>query len=241
MNRRVLPALALAFPFLAVLAGPLAAQSPATEAPAPDTDAPAASRAGRARDRAPDDGRKLGILQRRPGENLHRHVSAGEPARSARRSNSTRPAQSCFPFVSEVVGWTLADNDFLRLLDAQGQSVLEFSEVEGGIYEAPKPGEGILFIQNPAGLGPAPKTAEQMSGEWNMVNRTGKPICALTLSNSAVGEEFAVRVNAALRCRRPALCARDLADGSRRDRAALAIRTALALRGGRGFEVAAHP
>ena len=67
--------------------------------------------------------------------------------------------------------------------------------MEGGIYEAPKSGEGILFIQNPAGLGPAPKTAEQMAGEWNMVNRAGKAICALTLSNTAVGEEFAVAVH----------------------------------------------
>ncbi len=42
-------------------------------------------------------------------------------------------------------------NDFLRLLDAKGQSVLEFSEVESGIFEAPRPGEGILFIQNAVG------------------------------------------------------------------------------------------
>ena len=54
-----------------------------------------------------------------------------------------------FPFIPEIAGWRLDDNDFLRLLDAQGNSVLEFSEVESGIFEAPKPGEGILFIQNP--------------------------------------------------------------------------------------------
>ena len=44
--------------------------------------------------------------------------------------------------------------------------MLEFSEVESGIFEAPKPGEGILFIQNPTDLGPAPKTAEQITGDW---------------------------------------------------------------------------
>ena len=99
-----------------------------------------------------------------------------------------------FPFVPEIVGWQFNDNDFLRLLDAQGNSVLEFSEVESGMFEAPKPGEGILFIQNPTDLGPAPKTAEQMIGDWNIIRRTGKAICALTLSDTAQGEEFVVRV-----------------------------------------------
>ena len=99
-----------------------------------------------------------------------------------------------FSFVPDIVGWRLGDNDFLRLLDAQGQSVLEFSEVESGIFEAPKPGEGILFIQNPTDLGPAPKTADQIKGEWSIARRNGRPICALTLSDTPAGEEFVVRV-----------------------------------------------
>ena len=99
-----------------------------------------------------------------------------------------------FPFIREIVGWRLGDNDFLRLLDAQGNSVLEFSEVESGIFEAPKPGEGILFVQNPTDLGPAPKTAEQMTGEWTIVRRTGQRVCGLTLSDTAAGEEFVVRL-----------------------------------------------
>jgi hypothetical protein len=99
-----------------------------------------------------------------------------------------------FPFIPEIVGWRLNDNDFLRLLDAQGNSVLEFSEVESGIFEAPKPGEGILFIQNPTDLGPAPKTAEQITGDWTIIRRTGQRVCGLTLSNTAAGEEFVVRL-----------------------------------------------
>ena len=105
--------------------------------------------------------------------------------------------QNCarlFPFVKEVIGWRLNDNDFLRLIDAHGNSVLEFSEVETGIFEAPKPGEGILFIQSPQDLGPPPKTAAQIAGEWSLVRRTGAPICALTLSNESAGTEFTVRV-----------------------------------------------
>ena len=98
--------------------------------------------------------------------------------------------------------------------------MLEFSEVESGIFEAPKPGEGILFIQNPTDLGPAPKTAEQITGDWTIVRRTGQRVCGLTLSNTAAGEEFVVRLQPPCDRVVTAVCAGDLADGSRRDRAA---------------------
>ena len=99
-----------------------------------------------------------------------------------------------FPFVKDVIAWQLNDNDFLKLLDGHGGSVLEFSEVESGIFEAPRPGEGILFIQNASALGPAPKTADQITGEWSITRRTGRAICSLSLTNTPSGEEFAVRV-----------------------------------------------
>ncbi len=107
-----------------------------------------------------------------------------------------RACPGVFPFVREIVGWTLAENDFLRLLNAQGGSVLDFSEVESGVYEAPRPGEGILFIQTAAAAGPAPvmRTAEQMSGEWTVMRGQGKPVCVLTLSSTAAGGDFALRV-----------------------------------------------
>ena len=107
-----------------------------------------------------------------------------------------RACAGVFPFVREIVGWTLAENDFLRLLNEQGSSVLEFSEVESGVYEAPRPGEGILFIQTAAAAGSAPvmRTAEQMSGEWTVMRGQDKPVCVLTLSSTAAGSDFAVRV-----------------------------------------------
>lgn len=117
-----------------------------------------------------------------------------DAARVGKRVEFDPGCVKLFPFIPEIVGWRLNDNDFLRLLDAQGNSVLEFSEVESGIFEAPKPGEGILFIQNPTDLGPAPKTAEQITGDWTIIRRTGQRVCGLTLSNTAAGEEFVVRV-----------------------------------------------
>jgi hypothetical protein len=117
-----------------------------------------------------------------------------DAAKVGKRVEFEPKCATLFSFVPDVAGWRLNDNDFLRLLDAQGNSVLEFSEVESGIFEAPKAGEGILFIQNPTDLGPAPKTADQIKGDWEVIRRTGKAICALTLSDTAQGEEFVVRL-----------------------------------------------
>ena len=105
--------------------------------------------------------------------------------------------QTCFgffPFIKEIVGWRLNDNDFLRLLNAKGKSVLEFSEVESRMFEAPRPGEGILFIQVLAAVAPD-VTAEQMNGEWTVVRGAGRTVCTLTFSSTAVGESFALKVN----------------------------------------------
>jgi Protease inhibitor Inh len=100
-----------------------------------------------------------------------------------------------FPFVKEIVGWSLAQNDFLRLLDARGQSVLEFSEVESRIYEAPRPGEGILFIQASTAVGPPPKEADQMFGDWALLRGGGgKPICTMTLANTPTGDDYALKL-----------------------------------------------
>jgi hypothetical protein len=92
-----------------------------------------------------------------------------------------------FPFVKDIAGWTIAENDFLRLLDAKGKPVLEMSEVEHGIFEAPRPGEGVLFLQSSAAVEPPPPTADEMAGEWSLVRDGGK-ICSLALANTPARE-----------------------------------------------------
>ena len=59
-----------------------------------------------------------------------------------------------FPLVRDIAGWKYPEDDLLYLLDAQGKSLVEFSEVEDGIFEAPTPGLGVLFLQNPAAAAP---------------------------------------------------------------------------------------
>jgi protease inhibitor Inh len=117
-----------------------------------------------------------------------------DPAPVGMRIEFDAACAGAFPFVKDIAGWTLGENDFLRLLDAKGQSLLEFSEVETGIYEAPRPGEGILFIQTAASVGPPPKEADQMLGDWGVVRGAGKPICTLTLANTPAGSDLALKL-----------------------------------------------
>ena len=88
-----------------------------------------------------------------------------------------------FPFAKDIEGWTLS-NDVIRLIDARGKAVFEFNEVESGMYEAERPGEGIYFLQN-ASAAPIMRTPDQMAGEW-IVKQREKQICAMTLVNTPV-------------------------------------------------------
>ncbi len=99
-----------------------------------------------------------------------------------------------FPLVRDVAGWKFPDNDLLYLVDARGKSVVEFSEVEDGIFEAPTPGIGVLFLQNAAAAGAPPKPPEQVAGDWAIMRKAGPPACILTLTMTKTGDAFAVTV-----------------------------------------------
>jgi hypothetical protein len=111
-----------------------------------------------------------------------------------------------FPPLKDVVVWRiLADSGPLRLLDARGTSVLEFSEVENGIYEAERPGEGLYFMQTQAAAAVPARTPEQMLGSWSFMQEADKPLCALTLSNAADGAEYKLSVKPGCNARIAAL------------------------------------
>ena len=97
-----------------------------------------------------------------------------------------------FPLVRDIIGWRYPDDDLLYLLDAQGRALIEFSEVEDGLFEAPTRGVGVLFLQNPATVGPPPKKAEDVIGDWALRLGTGAPLCTFTLDSKAVKDAFAL-------------------------------------------------
>jgi len=106
-----------------------------------------------------------------------------DPARTGYKLDLEPACADVFPFIKEVEGWTLS-NEIVRLVDARGKTIFEFTEVESGMYEAERPAEGLFFLQN-AAAAPAIRTPDQMAGEWVVMQGT-KQICAMTLANSAV-------------------------------------------------------
>jgi hypothetical protein len=97
-----------------------------------------------------------------------------------------------FPLVRDIVSWKYPDDDLLYLLDAQGKALIEFSEVEDGLFEAPTRGVGVLFLQNPATVGPPAKTAQDVAGDWALKRGTGAALCTLTLTTNAVKDAYAL-------------------------------------------------
>jgi len=99
-----------------------------------------------------------------------------------------------FPLLKDVAGWTYPVNDLRRFIDSKGKSLAEFSEVEIGMFEAPTPGYGVLFLQNAPDAGAQPVTLEQVVGDWVLMRGSGKPLCGITLGATPADEGFALTV-----------------------------------------------
>src|SRR5215468_2708201 len=99
-----------------------------------------------------------------------------------------------FPLVRDIAAWKFPENDLLYFVDARGKTIVEFSEVEDGIFEAPTPGVGVLFLQNAAAAGAPPKPPEQIAGDWAIVRKSGPPVCTLTLAMTKASDGFSVAV-----------------------------------------------
>jgi hypothetical protein len=89
------------------------------------------------------------------------------------------------PPLKDVEAWLLG-NDGLKLIDARGRAVYEFTEVEIGMYEGERKGEGLYFLQTAESAAAfAPKrNADDLAGEWAMV-KSEKPVCTLNLTKTA--------------------------------------------------------
>ncbi len=108
-----------------------------------------------------------------------------EPARSGSQLEFDPACGDAIPPLKDVAGWTLA-NETLKLIDGRGRVVFEFTEVEVGMFEGERKGEGLYFLQTAASAAVfAPKrSVDDLAGEWSMV-RAEKPVCALNFSNTA--------------------------------------------------------
>jgi hypothetical protein len=97
------------------------------------------------------------------------------------------------PFTKAIAAWNIKGLDIVRLQDAVGESVIDFTEVESGIFEGRREGEGIYILQNLAAARSLTKSMDQMIGDWAFVRGNGRLICGLTLTNTEVTQDnFAV-------------------------------------------------
>ena len=97
------------------------------------------------------------------------------------------------PFTKDITAWSVKGLDIVRLQDAAGQPVIDFTEVESGIFEGLRQGEGVYILQNLAAARSLAKSMDQMIGDWQMVRGNGRPVCGLTLTNTeATGDNFQV-------------------------------------------------
>jgi hypothetical protein len=97
------------------------------------------------------------------------------------------------PFTKDIAAWNIKGLDIVRLQDAAGQAVIDFTEVESGIFEGLRTGEGVYILQNLAAARSLAKSMDQMIGDWSMVRGNGQTICGLTLTNTeATGDNFQV-------------------------------------------------
>lgn len=94
---------------------------------------------------------------------------------------------SLFPTTKDIVAWSVDNFGGLRLLDANGNAMIELNEAEAGLYDGFEPGQGRYVLQNAAA---APvRSAEDMVGDWAIARGTGKPICVLTLAANPAGAD----------------------------------------------------
>jgi len=101
---------------------------------------------------------------------------------------------TAFPALKDVVAWALGQKDVLRLIDPRNVAVIEFSEVESGLYEGERTGEGLYFLQTQAAVKVETRTPEQLFGDWNILREMDQPLCALTLSDAREGDGYKVLV-----------------------------------------------
>jgi len=96
---------------------------------------------------------------------------------------------TALPFTKDITGWNVKGLDIVRLQDATGEAVLDFTEVEAGILEGVRPGEGVYILQNLAAARSLAKSMDQMIGDWSMVRGNGNTICGLVLTNNDAGHD----------------------------------------------------
>ena len=97
---------------------------------------------------------------------------------------------AALPFSKDITSWNIKGlGDIVRLQSATGEAVIDFTEVETGIFEGLRTNEGVYILQNLAAARSLAKSMDQMIGDWSMVRGNGQAICTLVLTNTDAGND----------------------------------------------------
>jgi hypothetical protein len=92
---------------------------------------------------------------------------------------------AALPFTKDIASWRIKGlGDIVRLQNKAGEAVIDLTEVESGIFEGNRSGEGIYILQNLEAARSLAKSMDQMIGDWAMVRGDGQSICGITLTNN---------------------------------------------------------
>ncbi len=117
-----------------------------------------------------------------------------DAAASGYKLDIDKNCPSLFPTTKDIVAWAVDNFGGLRLLDANGNAVIELNEAEAGLYDGFEPGQGRYVLQSAAAVAPV-RSAEDMVGDWAIARGTGKPICVLSLAaNPASADALMLKV-----------------------------------------------
>ncbi|HUN95061.1 MAG TPA: AprI/Inh family metalloprotease inhibitor [Bradyrhizobium sp.] len=92
---------------------------------------------------------------------------------------------AALPFTKDIAAWSIKGlGDIVRLQNKAGEAVIDLTEVESGIFEGNRSGEGIYILQNLEAARSLAKSMDQMIGDWALVRGDGQSICGITLTNN---------------------------------------------------------
>lgn len=112
----------------------------------------------------------------------------GDNAPGGKKLELEKGCGDALPFTRDVTTWAIKGLDIVRLQDGRGEAVLDLTEVENGIFEGQRPGEGIFILQNLAAARALTRSTDQMIGDWSVVRGGGRTICLITLTNNEAGD-----------------------------------------------------
>jgi hypothetical protein len=114
-------------------------------------------------------------------------VLKNDNAAGGKKLELEKSCADALPFTRDIASWAVKGLDIVRLQDGKGEAVLDLTEVESGIFEGLRQGEGVFILQNLAAARALTRSTDQMIGDWNVVRAAGKAICAITLTNNEAG------------------------------------------------------